>query len=153
MARPPENPTEDVIWDVVNELVKRFKERLKGRQVMAAWPGESIEAKSVWVSEITADSREVPGFVGETRVLVDEVYSVVWELEVHDEVTVEDTHAALSKMIGALDSTVREDPRLGEFPGLSSALFTTPFKRTVGLSTQGAQGYAQLNLEVRIRLY
>lgn len=153
MTRPPDPPTEDVVGAVVIESARRFKAALKGIQVMPAWPGETIEDKSVWCSEIVAESREVPGFVGDERVIVDEVYSVLWEVEVHDEVTAEDTLAELSRIIGVLDRTLREDPRMGDFPGLTYALFSTPYKRTVGLSPTVAHGYAQLNQEIVVRLY
>lgn len=153
MASPPPRPTEDVVGAVVIESARRFKAALKGVQVLPAWPGETVEAKSVWCSEIVAESREVPGFVGDEPVMVDEVYSVLWEVEVHDEITAEDTLAEMSQIIGVLDRTLRVDPRMGNFPGVTYALFTTPYKRTVGLSPTGAHGYAQLNQEIVIRLY
>lgn len=149
----PENPTQDIIWAVVGALVDRFKSTMSGVQIVAGWPGDKLQKQAVWISEIFAESREVPGFVGDTRVLVDEVYSVLFEVEVHGLATMEATQARVSEIIGDLDSIVREDPRLGELGGLISALFTTPFKRTCGLSNEGYQGYAQLNLEVRTRLY
>lgn len=146
-------PTEVVIWDVVGALMVKFREALGEMQVLPGWPGETIEDKTVWISEIAATSREVPGFVGETRVLMDETYDVKFRVEVHDEVDADDTQAALALIIGKLDSAVREDPRIGETPGLIECLFTTPFEWTVGYAPDGCHGYAQLNLEVRTRLY
>lgn len=153
MSEPPDPPTQDVLWSIVDELVTRFEDALPGVQILGGWPGDTLEAQSVWCSSMDAVERSVPGFVGDTRVLMDETFNVVWEVEVHGLATMADTQARMSEIIGALDSTVREDPRLGEFPGLIECLFTTPYRRTAGLSTEGHQGYAQLNLEVRTRLY
>ena len=150
--RPPDPPTQDVIWAIIDETVRRWSDELGGVQVLAGWPGDLLAAESVWCSSIEATEREVPGFVGDTRVMVDETYSVLWEIEVHKSRTMATTQERLSQIIGALDSTLREDPRMGEFPGLIETLFTTPYRRTAGLSAEGHQGYAQLNQQVRIRL-
>lgn len=149
----PDNPTQDTVWAIVGKLLEAFADALPDVQILGGWPGDTLRAQSVWISQIETSSREVPGFVGDTRVLMDETHDVVFEVEVHGLATMDATQEKLSEIIGALDSTVREDPRMGEFPGLIECLFTTPYKRTAGLSPEGHQGYAQLNLEVRTRLY
>ena len=148
----PENPTQDILWDVIAALLVKFVDALPGVQVIPGWPGDTAKNECVWISDMSSTERTVPGFVGDTRVMVDETYDVVFEIEVRGRAQLNATQRRLSQIVGAMDAAVREDPRLGDFPGLIECLFTQ-IRRKAGIGDTGHEGVAQMTLEVHTRLY
>lgn len=154
VAALPEDPSQVMVWELIKHLVNTWTDKLAGKQVVPFWPGDTLEARSVWMSSLEATEREVGGLVGDTRVSMYETWVAKWELEVHDAKDPDDAWTALQEMAGAMDAAVREDPRQGGFPGLVECLFDQqPFQFTLGLGVEGFEGYGQLALRIYTYLH
>ena len=69
-----------------------------------------------------------------------------------DHLTNADTQARLAEIRGAIDSTLREAPNLGAaIEGVKSALVTSK-RRTVAVTPEGPQGYAEVVVRFETRI-
>lgn len=142
------------IWELVDSLVASFSDVLSGEAltVLPGWPDDSeLSAEMVFLSGMELVSSEVPGFVGDQPVIVDEVHELTWDIGVMAQRKRADAIARLEEIITALKTEVQRDPRRDEFAGLIECHFTTPERRKCEPGPAGFEAYGQLVLAVYIR--
>lgn len=144
------------IWELVDSLVSSFSDVLTGEAltVLPGWPTDAeLSAEMVFLSNSEVVESEVPGFVGDQPVMVDEIHELTWDIGVMAKRTRAEATARLEEIMSAMKTEIRRDPRRGEFDGLEKCLFVTPERRKCEPGPAGFEAYGQMVLAVAIRLY
>lgn len=146
--------TTNARWVVIPQLLDLISRHpnMTDVQVAYEYPGQSLDVKALWISDVAGVSYEVPVQTPD-RVMREDIFALTLRVWVADTDDLLPTMEAVAEIIGAVEDVVADDVELG-MPGVVIDSLITNVNGPLPVQTDhdGHVGVAEITVQIETRL-
>lgn len=141
--------TNTIRWDVTKHLIAIIRTKFNDLQVEAGFPGDRMEAESVWVDEL--DGEITIPVMKSGRKHRDDEFTIPFEIRVAGRSDLDSTMERISEIIAGIEDVLADDPGLDDFDGLIDAVIDSERMTSGEIRNAGWIGFGEVVVSCHAR--